>query len=563
MFVSARRLWGVLASLALLGCGEGAEPNDTPGAGGSGAGATLGPSASTSAGAGTGTNTSIGTGATGTTASSSSTGADNGSVQNAASATTTGTLDTTATGAGGASSTGSSSSGSTPLGTLSVSNLQIEPNPRMSLSCYVSWTTSEPANSEVQFGVGGYQLRVVDTREVTEHRVHVVGMHAETTYSIKAVSTNTTATGSAEGDFTTGALPSELPAQGRLVADERAKMQPGWTLTNYQVGGSSNFSTSPGIMVIVDDDGIPVWYFVHGDTPDQFGMTSIDWLGDGRILVGNASAEPAREVDLEGNILWEGPTGGNPALSHHTGKLKTGNYLVLRESNASARVEEIGPDHSVVWSWDLYDYVQPTSNAADWCHLNAVSVSPAEDFLYFNCRFQGLYKVSRSDKQIVWHMGAAIDDSSSGDVVYLPDNSARFNDAHDPEVHEDGTVLFYDNQGWANHMGGEGNGSFHSRVVEYTLDEASKQATLTWEFPGNFDVDPWYTEEWMTPIWGEADRLANGNVLVTAGARGAGTHTRIFEVTREGEVVWGIEWPENNGSYRADRISPPLAERIP
>ena len=35
-----------------------------------------------------------------------------------------------------------------------------------------------------------------------------------------------------------------------------------------------------------------------------------------------------------------------------------------------------------------------------------------------------------------------------------------------------------------------------------------------------------------------------------------------IEVTREGEVVWGIEWPENNGSYRADRL-PPLAERLP
>jgi hypothetical protein len=121
----------------------------------------------------------------------------------------------------------------------------------------------------------------------------------------------------------------------------------------------------------------------------------------------------------------------------------------------------------------------------------------------------------------------------------------------------------YDNQGWTGHMGGEGNGSFHSRVVEYAFDQAKKEATLTWEFPGDFDVDPWYKNTWATPIWGDADRLANGNVLVTAGVKSSSVKTRIFEVTRSGEVVWGFEWPAaNNGSYRAMRISPPPATPI-
>lgn len=461
---------------------------------------------------------------------------------------------------------GSGTGGTTPTGSLTVSNLKIEANPRMSLSCYVSWTTDQPANSEVDFGVGTYALRVASSELVTEHRVHVIGMHAETAYDIKAVSTNVDATGSAEGNFITGALPAKLPSSGTLFANIPEKTQPGWTLTNFQVGSPNAngtvLSDDPAIIVVLDEEAIPVWYYVHGTKPDSYGMTSTEWLPEGTIVVGNSDPEPAREVDMEGNILWTGPTGGSAALSHHTSKLSTGNFLVIRESASSARVEELDPtqNNAVVWSWDIYDHVTP-SGAADWCHLNSASTNLANDTVYLNCRWQGLFKVNRADKNLVWHMGAAEYATNTGDVTYLPNQAARFNDAHDPEIHEDGTVLFYDNQGFAKHTVGEQNGNFHSRVVEYQMNNV-KEATLIWEFPGSFDVDPWFKENWATPYWGDADRLDNNNVLITAGVRGTNTETRIFEVTRAGEVVWGMAWPQDNGSYRADRL-PALAERIP
>lgn len=456
-----------------------------------------------------------------------------------------------------ANTTGAGGTMQAPLGSLDVTNLTIEANPRMTLGAYVSWTSSEPANSEVRFGQGGHEFRVVVDDMTTEHRVHVVGMHAETDYDIKAVSTSATATGSAEGAFTTGSLPSIIPAQGTLVAEEFERMQPGWTLSNIQVGANPQ----PSIAILVDELGLPVWYFIQGTQPDQQGTLTVDPLPNGSILVGNAGNEPAREVDLEGNILWEGPTGGDARLSHHTEKLSNGNYIVARESASSARIEELTPDNEVVWSWDLYDHIDsPGTN--DYCHLNAATFDAAEEFMYFNCRYLGLYKSDRSTGELLWHMGAAMVDSNSGDITYLPDNSVRFNDSHDPEVHADGTILFYDNQGWEGHSSGEMNGNYHSRVVEYQVDQDNLTATLTWEFPGDFATDAWYTDNWQTQIWGDADRLENGNVLITAGIRGAGTSTRIFEVTRDGAVVWGLEWPENHGSYRSERI-PALAEKLP
>ncbi|HWP04753.1 MAG TPA: aryl-sulfate sulfotransferase [Polyangiaceae bacterium] len=466
-----------------------------------------------------------------------------------------------AAGMAGASMAGASGSsgGGAPLGSLTVSNLKIEANPKMSLSAYVSWTSSEAASSEVQFGTDGYTLHVVDTKQATDHKVHVVGMHPETSYKIKAVSTSAAATGSAEGTFTTGKLPTNAPAKGTLVANEVEKMQPGWTLTNYFVGSGNQ----PGIMLILDEEAIPVWYYVHGTGGDQFGMTSTVFLPNGNVLVGNAAPEPAEEVTLEGEIVWSGPTGGSPSATHHTSKLANGHYIIVRESNTSARMEELDAMNKVVWQWDLYDFLEPKTTAADWCHLNSVSEDAEKGILYFNCRFQGLFGVNHSTGDLLWQMGAAIDDSSSGDIKYLPDNSVRFNDSHDPEVHADGTVLFYDNEGWSSHTGGEGNGTYHTKVVEYQLDQAKKEATLTWEFPGKFAVDAWYKNDWATPIWGDANRLPNGNVLITAGVKSSTAKTRIFEVTREGEVVWGFEWPSaNNGSYRANRISPPPATKL-
>ena len=462
------------------------------------------------------------------------------------------------TGGAGANPGAGGTGGGTALGSLEVSGLQITINPLMPLGAFVTWSTDQPANSEVRFGQDGYQYHIVIPGEVTEHEVYVVGMRAGSEYDIQAVSTNADATGNATGQTTTGELPGFLVERMDVVTPATEATQPGYTLTNFWDSGQS-----PTVALIVDFEGYPVWYYVNGDRNDGFGATSTDWTFDGTVLVGNAGAEPAREVDLEGNILWTGPTGGT-ALSHHTSKLRTGNYLVVRESASSARVEEIDADNAVVWDWDLYADSDVTNNGvSDWCHLNSVTTDASEEYVFINCRFQGLFKVEKSSKNLMWQMGAAIDDDQIGDVAYLPDNSARFNDAHDPEVHEDGTVLFYDNQGWENRMVGAGNGNFQSQVVEYQMNDADKEATLSWVFPGDFEVDGWYTSSWSTPIWGDADRLENGNVLVTAGITGTdtggmtppGTNTRIFEVTRDGAVVWAVEWPEGKGSYRAERVS--------
>lgn len=443
--------------------------------------------------------------------------------------------------------------------TLSISNLAIEPNPNMTISCIVSWTTDEPASSEVDFGAGAYAYRIRDAALVTDHRVLVIGMHAETDYRIKAVSSTGATTVAEEGSFTTGALPAGLPT-ATLTTKSAIKMQRGWTLMN--TGGAQ----PAGVMVMYDDDGLPVWYFVDGPGNSR-GAIDVEFLGNS-VLMNAGSGAPAREVDLSGTILWEGPA--NPmttypqAQTHTISKTSTGNYLLnidywIKTPDATwidPFVQEIRPDFTEVWSWHLFDHQPAAGTRGDVCHGNAMTLDEADNVLYYNCRFLGLLKVDRTTGNILWRIGGSYDTTTygPGDFTFDPQDS-RFSDTHDPELHEDGTILFYDNGGYNNSP----PGGLHSRVVEYRVDENEKTATRTFEFPGDFTVDAWYSNDWYTPALGSAKRLANGNVLINAGdpANSKADTARIFEVTRDGEVVWQITLPLGYTVYRARRLSPP------
>ena len=83
---------------------------------------------------------------------------------------------------------------------------------------------------------------------------------------------------------------------------------------------------------------------------------------------------------------------------------------------------------------------------------------------------------------------------------------------HHPTLTPEGTILIFDNgrrRGW-------------SRVLE--IDPHSGEQT--WEYR----ADGFFSE-----VRGGAQRLPGGTTLITESERG-----RVFEVTREGEIVW--EW---------------------
>ena len=469
-------------------------------------------------------------------------------------------------GAGGAAGSATGTGGFGP-GMLTLTNLKIEANPSMTISCFVSWTTAEAAASEVDFGETSYTSRIRDAALVTDHKVLVIGMHAETMYKLRAVSGNAQGSGSLEGTFTTGKLPQALP-KATLNIDDIPADQKGWLLTNIQA------NSSPALAVMYDEKGLAVWYYVHGTTNDTRGDVATELLPSNTVLVGPTNGQPGREVDLSGKVIWEGPANGTTTLmSHYLGKTSKGNYLLNYEldkavSSGSTKIDdqrlvEVTPKNEEVWSWKLFDHIEPAGTREELCHGNMLVLDEANDVLYYNCRFVGLFKIDRKSGDILWRMGGTFDKTSlgAGDFTFSP-AASQYSDTHEPEFHADGTILFYDNGGFA---GFGASGTYHSRIVEYKVDEAAKTCTVTFEFPGSFSgVDSWYKNTWYSPYWGDADQLADGNILVTAPVRSSSGSTRFFEVTREGKVVWELELPPNNGSFKAQRLAPPpLVEPMP
>lgn len=560
----------------LTGCGSsdggGTSTSDAAGTPSSG-----GPTATGNTAATTSMATNAGpAGTTTTTATTAATtnGTSGGmGVTGSGGAATTATATTSQGGATSGETSGETGSGTTAGG--SAVDINIEPNPNSVLSAYVSWTTPEPATSLVQFGAGELTWEVEGAADVTEHRVLVIGMRAETEYQMRALSVGASGSFQGDGTFTTGTLPAQIPVATISVHDVE-RTQPGWTLMNVQKGDGTNraLSGAPPAAVIYDEAGHPVWYWINGTQNERGGAISVDPTDVG-VLMGPSETTAPTEVDWAGNEVWaceDLRCGGTASLSHHAGKLTNGNYIIMRDAMSDSRISQVFEEHTPAGGQPVHtigveDAVTPPGNASgDWAHGNSITVDLENDVAYMSFRWLGVIKMQYSTRTMLWHLSASYRPEVVGDMTFVPENS-QFTDIHDPEIHDDGTILFFDNGGYTMMIEDGNPAGLQTRAVEYAIDETAKTATLVWEWPGNFDTDPWYKEQLYVPFWGDADRLANGNVMITAGRRGTVDITpesRIIEVTKDtGEVVWELRLPKDHGVYRAERLYPlPLVRPI-
>jgi outer membrane protein assembly factor BamB len=235
------------------------------------------------------------------------------------------------------------------------------------------------------------------------------------------------------------------------------------------------------------------------------------------------------EVDWDGNVVWEYVNryqhhdfhrfaNGNTMvpewveLPEDLHRSVRGGYKKTRERlprllsddlvEVDAQLDEVRRIH--VWKLldPAKDPIDPAIRRWEWTHLNGFDVDDTGNIVFS----------ARSNNRV-----AVI----SGETGELSFSYGETRGQHDPTWVDDGNIQVFD------------NGSESSRVVE--IDPSTGE--LAWEYRAR----PSY--QFYSGHISGASRLWTGNVLVCEGTSG-----RLFEVTRNQEVVW--EWINPFVNYR-------------
>ena len=297
-------------------------------------------------------------------------------------------------------------------------------------------------------------------------------------------------------------------------------------------------------------EGNPVGYYVPGQDPQTNGGKTL-------ILVHRNTSHPGIsdkellddkliEVDWEGNIVWEW--------------------------NCSDHFEELGFDEPARNAMFSDPNTRVFGNeSGDWMHINSASyVGPNKFFdqgderfhpdnIIWDARETNIIAITdRRTGSIVWKLGPNYNTPAEEKIGWIIGQ----HHAHiiPKGLPGEGNLLVFDNGGWAGY--GLPNPSSptgvknvlrdYSRILEInpiTLE-------IEWQYTPTSAgfVEPLDSYRFYSPYISSAQRLPNGNTLVTEGADG-----RIFEITRNHELVWEYISPYKNNRnsnmvYRAYRV---------
>jgi hypothetical protein len=383
---------------------------------------------------------------------------------------------------------------------------------------------------------------------------------------------------------------SPLATQAVIVIDMNGNVVKRWDGYNDSAGGPARIlpngtvvaaaGARPGHqesleLVQRDFDGKVLWQFDHNqqiETRDNKTIWSArqhhDWQ---RSDFPAGYYSPATTPSL---------TGAKTLLLTHTSHE---NAAVAPGMLEDDRLIEISWDGKILWEWTASEHIDelglsaearaairtgaganPARNSFDWLHTNSATyVGPnhwfdegdrrfAPDNVIISSRQASLLAIVARDGKIVWRIGP---DFSETEALRKIRQIIGQHHAHfiPPGLPGAGNLLVFDNGGASGYgtptpVAPSGQG-IYARANSRVLEINPVTLELVWSY-----VQP--AQFYSTNISG-AQRLPNGNTLVTEGAPG-----RMFEVTRDGAIVWeymspffGTTGPRpSNSVYRAYRV---------
>lgn len=293
-------------------------------------------------------------------------------------------------------------------------------------------------------------------------------------------------------------------------------------------------------------EGNPVGYYVPGMNPKvNSGNTLIlchKNLVNHKISDKTLLDDTIIEVDWEGNIIWEW------ICSEHFEELgfsEAEKNVLFRDPN----MHECG------------------GGMGDWMHINSMSaLGPNKwydqgderfhpDNIIWDARESNIMAIiSKETGKIVWKLGP--DFTSSKQLKKLGIIIGQHHCHLIPKgLPGEGNILVFDNGGWAGYglpsmtspYGTKAYRRDHSRVLE--IDPVSFK--ILWQYTPTEagHLQPFHSHYFYSPFISSAQRLPNGNTLITEGSGG-----RIFEVTQGHELVWEFISPYWGKSFKLNMV---------
>ncbi len=350
------------------------------------------------------------------------------------------------------------------------------------------------------------------------------------------------------------------------------KCYKGYTLFCESYEDVSRTKDGAGEVYLVDMEGRPIHVWKVRTALQSFCRL----LPNGNLLYptrdrSNLSSAGLRELSPASKVVWS----YHCRIDHDYQVLSNGNFLLhtIRDSmcpelgpelKRSPYIIEITRDKKLVWEWhgeehlrELEELLSPEAwrffqsrvkgrFSFDWAHNNTCQIIPP------NATYE---KEKAAGVPIRFRPGNIIFSYRSVDIIGVIDRQTGkilwawgpgvLDGQHKPHMLQNGNILIFDN----------GTLRGYSRVIEVN--------PLTRKIEWEYTSQP--KQKFLSRYISSAQRLPNGNTLICEGGK-----AHLFEVTREGEIVWDFIHPFKEkgglgGVYRCLRYSPdyikPLLEQ--
>lgn len=306
-----------------------------------------------------------------------------------------------------------------------------------------------------------------------------------------------------------------------LTEHDKARATPGFTL----------FSPLGRVMktVIVNMDGDVVHEWDLPDVPGNYthllpsgNLLAATRVPDGPMLA--AKGGLIQELDWDGNVVWEHVDD----LQHHDFRqLPNGNLIYIAWEKMSAEhvarvkadfeapkpgdtvwadvIREVDRSGKIVWEWRVCEHMDiekyPLSSLStpdDYGHANTVCPMADGNIMVSFRSLDLVAVIDRNTRKFIWERKVR-----------------DWGGPHDPQQLDNGNFMVFANR--------DGMIPRGSAVIEFD----PKTNDSVWEYWGN------PTQTFESCRTSGCQRLSSGNTLICEGVWG-----RIFEVTREGDIVW-------------------------